>query len=93
MERGFNVTEVTNMVSGVTRRPMPMFKVTLGNGPASLRIEDVNRVGLHKVKIEPFERNRQPPRCSTCQNRNHTAGRYKVPPKCRTCSKDYRTQN
>jgi Predicted DNA-binding protein containing a Zn-ribbon domain len=91
VEGGFEVIEVTNMVSWVTKRPLPMFRLTLESGANSTRIEDVKQVGLHIVKIEPFHRNRKPPKCSNCQGPKHTAGRCKAPPRCRKCSEEHKT--
>jgi Associated with zinc fingers. len=55
---GFEVIEVTNMVSWVTKRPLPIFKLILKSEVNSKHIEDVKQVGLHLIKIEPFHRNR-----------------------------------
>jgi len=91
VESGFEVIEVTNMVSWVTKRPLPIFKLILESGAQSRRIEELKQVGLHHIKIEPFLRHRKPPKCSNCQKPNHTAGRCKAPPRCRNCSLEHKT--
>ena len=91
VESGFEVVEVTNMVSWVTKRPLPIFKLILESGASSKRIEELKQVGLHHIKIEPFLRHRKPPKCSNCQKPNHTAGRCKAPPCCRKCSLEHKT--
>ena len=65
VDSGFQVIELTNMVSWTTKRPLSMFRITLDSEPNSPRIEEVNRVGLHKVIIEPFKRNRKTPTALT----------------------------
>ena len=68
-----------------------MFRLTLDSESKDLQIEKVKALGMHKITIEPFKRNRKPPRCSNCLNLNHTAGRYKAPPKCKQCAQNHKT--
>lgn len=91
MASGFRVTEVTNMVSWVTKRPLPMFKLILESEANSKCIADVKQVGLHLVTIEPFCCNRKHLKCLNCQQLNHTAGHCKAPPSCRKCSREHKT--
>ena len=91
MDGGFRVVEVINMVSWATKRPLPMFRLTLDIESKDSHIEEVKVIGMHQIIIEPFKRKRKPPRCSNCLNLNHTAGRCKAPPKCKQTAQTNKT--
>jgi Associated with zinc fingers. len=90
---GYKVHSVTNMVSWATKKALPLFQLVLAVDLMTKGIEELNQLGLIRVKIEPFRRKRKPPRCSNCQRANHTAGRCQAPPKCRGCAGSHKTQD
>lgn len=88
---GFDVRNVHNAKSRVTKAPLSMFFVDLDPRPNNNEIYNVTRFRNAIVKVEPPNKTTDFVQCFRCQEYGHTQGYCKKPFRCVKCAQYHPT--
>lgn len=86
---GFKVTNIWNMKSSKTKKPMSMFSIELTQEPHVKDIYKVESLLSSRVVFEPMKTKRDIPQCANCQQYGHTKKFCHRPPRCIKCAGEH----
>lgn len=89
LSRGHHVRYVRNIISRVTKKPLPMFYVDLDPRPNNKEIYDIDGFEGARIKIEPAKKTDQVVQCFRCQEFGHTKSYCRKPFRCVKCGLDH----
>lgn len=85
MSKGHEVRSVRNIISRITKLPLPMFFVDLDPKHNNKDIYDIRSIYNNNITIEPPKRFNDLVRCLRCQDFGHTKSYCRKPYKCGKC--------
>lgn len=88
---GFQVREIVNVRSRVTKMPLPLFFVDLDPNPNNKEIFNLKYISNAIVSVEPPKKIDDLVQCHRCQQFGHTKSYCKRPFKCVKCGLDHAT--
>lgn len=88
---GFDVRNVHNVRSSITKQPLSMFFVDLDPKPDNKEIYKIRTIENAIVTVEPPRKVNDFVQCFRCQEYGHTQGYCKKPHRCVKCAHDHPT--
>ncbi|CAL1301250.1 unnamed protein product, partial [Larinioides sclopetarius] len=82
---GFKVDKVVHLTKLRTKRPLPLFQVTLPNEDKNKEIWSITNVCYMKVEIQRFQRRSGTLQCFNCNLYHHAAATCQINPRCLNC--------
>ncbi|GBM27854.1 hypothetical protein AVEN_209480-1 [Araneus ventricosus] len=79
------VDKVVQLTKLRTKRPLPLFQVTLPNEDKNKKIWNIDNVCYFKVEIQRFQRRTGALQCFNCNLHHHAAAACQLDPRCLKC--------
>ncbi|GBO31515.1 hypothetical protein AVEN_54272-1 [Araneus ventricosus] len=83
------IDKVVQLTKLRTKRPLPLFQITLTNSQANKKIWSVNEILYFRVRIERFQRRTGALQCFNCNLHNHTAATCNLKARCLKCGDNH----
>ncbi|GBL84003.1 hypothetical protein AVEN_100869-1 [Araneus ventricosus] len=83
------IDKVVQLTKLRTKRPLPLFQITLTNSQVNKKIWSVNEILYFKVRIERFQRRTGALQCFNCNLHNHTAATCNLKARCLKCGDNH----
>ncbi|GBN23005.1 hypothetical protein AVEN_175279-1 [Araneus ventricosus] len=83
------IDKVIQLTKLRTKRPLPLFQITLTNSQVNKQIWSVNEILYFKVRIERFQRRTGALQCFNCNLHNHTAATCNLKARCLKCGDNH----
>ncbi|GBM97576.1 RNA-directed DNA polymerase from mobile element jockey [Araneus ventricosus] len=84
-EYKFEIEKVAQLTQFKTKRPLPIYQITLKNNEVNKGIWNVNTLMLVKVTVRKFERKTGTIQCFNCNQWHHSAAGCGYKPRCIKC--------
>ncbi|GBL85570.1 hypothetical protein AVEN_34720-1 [Araneus ventricosus] len=79
------VDKVVQLTKLRTKRPLPLFQVTLPNEDKNKEIWNIDNVCYFQVEIQRFQRRTGALQCFNCNHHQHAAAACQLDPRCLKC--------
>ncbi|GFU68942.1 nucleic-acid-binding protein from transposon X-element [Trichonephila clavipes] len=89
---GYTPERVNQLIGRKTKRPLPIFLITLHRNLDNLKIFDLKTLSYLSIRVEGYD-GKGVTQCYTCNNFNHSSENCHLNPKCLKCGENHITRD